>query len=93
MLTLRWTLTLVLAAMAVTLDVSNVVVPMTARKSGRHVSPVPFFGALFGAVACLLCPLHGSSKVIPVAVLLDVSVVGLLVVVGAWIVRRKVPRP
>jgi hypothetical protein len=88
MLVIRWTLTVALSAMAVLLDVSNVVTPMVARKRGQHISPVPFFGAIFGIAACLLCPLPGTVKAIPVALLLDITVVGLLIVSLTWIFGR-----
>jgi uncharacterized membrane protein len=93
MLLTRWILTALLGAFAVLLDATNVAVPLIAQKRGRHVSPVPIFGALAGTAACLLCPIAGSAKLIPVAIILDVSVLGL----AAWMVsavagRGKGPR-
>jgi hypothetical protein len=35
---------------------------------------VPAVGALLGVAACLVCPWPGSARLIPVAVLADVSV-------------------
>jgi hypothetical protein len=76
---IRWILTAVIGGMALLLDVGNVVLPILARKHGKHISPVPIFGALLGTVACLLCPLSGTAKAIPVAILLDMSMLGLVV--------------
>ena len=93
MLLIRWILTALFAVFAVFLDTANLAVPFLAHKRGRHMSPVPLFGAVAGTAACLLCPVVGSAKVIPVAILLDVSAVGLAVwVVRAVAVRNKAPR-
>ena len=74
MILIRWFLTAVLAAVALTVDVGNAVAPTVARKRARNVSAVPLLGGLSGLVACLVCPAVGSAKLIPVAVLLDLSV-------------------
>jgi hypothetical protein len=88
MLLIRWILTAGLGGMALLLDVGNVVLPMLARRRGRHMSPVPFFGALLGTVACLVCPLPGTAKAIPVAILLDISMLGLVVYSLKWMTGR-----
>jgi hypothetical protein len=76
---IRWILTAVLGGLALLLDVGNVVLLLLARKHGKHMSPVPLFGALLGTVACVLCPLAGTAKAIPVAMLLDISLTGLII--------------
>jgi hypothetical protein len=81
MLLIRWFLTAALAAVALTVDVGNAVAPILARKRGRNVSAVPLLGALSGLAACLACPVGGSAKLIPVAVLLDLSVYHLAMLV------------
>ncbi len=74
----RWVFTAVLGGMALLVDVGNATAPILARRRRKNVSMVPLFGAIFGTGACLLCPLGGSAKVIPIAVLLDLSVVSLI---------------
>ena len=74
MLLTRWILTAVLAVVALTVDAGNAAAPVIARKRGRNVSAVPLLGALSGLGACLVCTAAGSAKLIPVAVLLDLSV-------------------
>jgi hypothetical protein len=84
----RWSLTIVFAALAMLLDVANLTVPILARMRGKNVSAVPLFGALFGIAACLLCPLPGFPRFIPLVVVLDFSVLTLLV----YLIRRFVWR-
>ena len=78
---IRWFLTAVLAAVALVVDMGNAVAPIVARKRRRNVSAVPLLGALSGLAACLACPVAGSAKLIPVAVLLDLSVYHLAMLV------------
>jgi hypothetical protein len=59
---------------AIAADLGNAIAPIIARRRGRNVSAVPFLGALLGSAACLVCPMEGASKLIPVALLLDLSV-------------------
>lgn len=89
MLLIRWILTAVFGGIALLLDVGNVVLAIRARKSGRHMSPVPLFGALLGTAACLLCPLPGTAKAIPIAILLDTSMLGLVVYSLKWMTGRE----
>jgi len=70
---IRWVLTFLLLAVAITLDVGNTLAPILARRRGRNVSTVPFVGALCGAAACLVCPIEGSGKLVPVAMVSDLS--------------------
>jgi uncharacterized membrane protein len=74
MFLVRWLLTVLLATVALTVDVGNAIAPMLARKQRRNISAVPLVGALSGFAACLVCPLAGSAKLIPLVVLLDLSV-------------------
>jgi hypothetical protein len=92
MILIRWFLTAVFAAVALTVDVGNAIAPIVARKRGRNVSAVPLLGALSGLVACLACPAAGSGKLIPVAVLLDLSVYHLAKLV-LLIAAGRGPKP
>jgi hypothetical protein len=75
--------------MALLVDVGNATAPILARRRRENVSTVPLFGAIFGTIACLLCPLGGSAKLIPVAVLLDLSVASLVAFGVARMVGRS----
>jgi hypothetical protein len=78
MVIVRWGLTAILGGMALLVDVGNATAPILARRRRKNVSMVPLFGAIFGTIACLLCPLGGSAKFIPIAVLCDLSVMSLV---------------
>lgn len=90
MLLVRWILAALLGLLAVFLDTTNIVVPLAARKRGQHTSAVPLVGAFAGGAACLICPIPGSEKFVPVALLLDVTVLGLIVVLVTTIAKRRI---
>ena len=92
MFLIRWILTAVLGAGALAVDVGNALAPIVARKRGRNVSAVPLVGVLSGLAACLACPVAGSAKLIPVAVLLDLSVYHLVKLVVRIAAGRR-PKP
>jgi hypothetical protein len=87
-LPIRWFVTVLFAVVAVLLDTANLAAPIIARRRGRNVSAVPLLGAISGTLACLFCPLAGSGSLIPIAVLLDVSVIYLAV----WLVKAVARR-
>jgi hypothetical protein len=89
MLLIRWILSAALGGTALLLDVGNVALPLLARRRGKHMSPVPLLGALLGSTACLLCPVPGTAKAIPVAILLDMSLLGLVVYSLKWMMARE----
>jgi hypothetical protein len=87
-LMIRWLLTFVLFAVAITADVGNAIAPIMARRRGRSVSAVPFVGALCGAAACLVCPIEGSGKLLPVAMVFDLSVFHFARFLVRWVAGR-----
>jgi hypothetical protein len=88
MLVARWIAAILLASFAVVVDIGNIAGPIAARKAGRNYSFVPFVGALSGAAACLACPWPGSAKLIPVAVLADISVAIWILWLGKLVLSR-----
>lgn len=91
MVVVRWIFTVALGSMALLVDVGNVTAPILGRRRQKNVSMVPLLGAIFGTVACVVCPMGGSAKLIPVAVLFDLSV-ATLVALGVARMLGRSPR-
>jgi hypothetical protein len=93
MVFLRWALTIVLIVIALVIDVGNACAPIIARKRGRNVSGIPLAGSLSGVAACLICPIPGSARLIPAAILLDLSAYFLVWFLVTRVLARRSQRP
>ena len=89
MVVVRWCFTVFFIVIALAIDVGNACAPIIARRRGRNVSGVPFMGTVSGVAACLVCPVAGTAKLIPLAVLADLSTYYLAWMIVAVVVARR----
>lgn len=71
---MRWIVGTVLACVATLVVAGNLIGGFRARRSGRHVSLVPFVAAVLGSLAVLAFPVENRAWLLLAVVLLDFTV-------------------